>query len=110
LAVDERQDHRQAATDLLLPRKALQVGLRELLLDRSDDVLDQRRQTCFTVLEQLVERAARDPRAPSDLRDRGMRVAVLVDRADRTGQQPRALYLRDARRRQGTPGGGERKA
>ena len=102
-AHDQRtQNHREAATHPLTPPKTLQTRPREPPLQHPEDIVEQRSQTLLAVLEQLVERAPRHPRTLGDLRHRRTRVTQLLQRRDRTRQQPRALNLHQTplRRRQ----------
>ena len=67
------------------------------------DILQQRRQARLAILEQLIERAPRDPRARRDLLDRRLRIPELLDRANRARQQPRTLNLQPTSSRAARP-------
>src|ERR1700691_2390498 len=99
LTIEKRQDHPQAATHPLTPRQPLKTRRPELPLHHPQNILKERRQTRLTAIEELIERAPRNPRTRSDIRDRRTRIPKLLDRADRTRQQPRTLNLSDLHRR-----------
>src|SRR6202167_4694290 len=74
-----------------------QASRRKLKRDQTHHILKDRRQTLLTISEQLIERAPRNTRTRSDMPNRRLRIAQLIDRANRTRDQPRTLNLHHPR-------------
>ena len=91
LTIKEPQNHPEAATHPLTPRKTLKTRPGELPLHHPQNIVQQRAKALLTVLKQLIERAPRHPRAQRDRAHRRTRVTQLLKRRKRARQQPRTL-------------------
>ena len=100
LAIEEVQDRRQTHAQALTPGQRLHANALKLLADPLQRVVEDRPHTPLTVLEELVERTARDSSAMCDVRDGRTCVSALLHNVNRSRQQARTLDLNHAAVRQ----------
>jgi hypothetical protein len=95
VGVERAEQHRQPCHGLLLPGGVLRERLRDPRARASHRRVQHREETLLEVLEQVVERRARDARRLGYLSDRCAAEASLGDDLGSCPHDARALHLRD---------------
>ncbi len=91
--VESLQQHLETSAHARLPTLLPVIGPDHIHGEVLDRAIEHRQEAVLAVLEQVIERAPRHPRADRHPRDAHLRVAVLRDDLRRRAEHARALHL-----------------